>query len=281
MSNATYKRMYIAHIKTILTEFFSNAQYETMALQMMQLVEQAVLQDNHKFYSNEQFQNAMTENVLQSGYTIPGIKTLMQSRTQYLQNTSEISAVAPTISNIQNQYMNAQTAIITTQVSDATQVFLGYRYNTNQAFTRITMYDDGLHDDGAAEDGIYGVSVPLSADNLQFYIYAENESAGKFAPQRAEHEFYIFDATSSINISLSDRQFVIYPQPASGHVFIQGQGNSIINNVSISDLSGRWLLQESFVNKSALAGLDVSLLSDGLYLLSINNQMPIKLLITK
>ena len=42
------------------------------------------------------------------------------------------------------------------------------------------MFDDGAHGDGAAGDGVYGVTIPTSAKDMHYYIYADNELAGKF-----------------------------------------------------------------------------------------------------
>lgn len=279
MSNAMYKRMYHAHVKTILNEFFSNNQYETTAVQMMQLVEQAVLQDNHKFYSNEQFQNAMTDNILQSGYTIPGIKTLMQARVSYLQSTPELQATQPEIASILNQYISTQTASITANVSNATNVYIGYRFNTSQAFTRIAMFDDGQHNDGAAGDGIYGAIITLLSDYMQYYVYAENENAGIFSPQRAEHEFYQFDATSSVTEVFPKTKYTIYPLPAANSVTINSSDYSLLNQILVFDLTGRSIIVKHIAAHSYI--LDTTNLQEGLYLVSVNGNTPIKLFIVR
>jgi hypothetical protein len=52
------------------------------------------------------------------------------------------------------------------------------------------MYDDGMHQDGAAGDHVYGVQLVLNCYELEYYIYADNNLAGIFSPQRAEHEFF-------------------------------------------------------------------------------------------
>ena len=52
------------------------------------------------------------------------------------------------------------------------------------------MFDDGAHSDGAAGDGVYGATIPVGASEIQYYIYADNNDAGKFSPQRAEHEYH-------------------------------------------------------------------------------------------
>jgi hypothetical protein len=74
-------------------------------------------------------------------------------------------------------------------------VFLGYRANERLACTKTPMFDDGLHGDGAAGDNVYGASINVSNVFMQYYVYAENNNIGQFAPERAEHEFYSLNAT--------------------------------------------------------------------------------------
>ena len=49
--------------------------------------------------------------------------------------------------------------------------------------------------------GIFQTTIPVKATYTEYYIYSENDNAGKFAPQRAEHEFHNFTATS-VNTSV-------------------------------------------------------------------------------
>lgn len=69
-------------------------------------------------------------------------------------------------------------------------VTLAVRYGIAGPFTKYTMFDDGNHNDGAAGDNIFGAEFTLNSSIAQYYIYAENSSAGMFSPERAEHEFY-------------------------------------------------------------------------------------------
>ena len=52
------------------------------------------------------------------------------------------------------------------------------------------MYDDGQHGDGTAGDGVFGASVKIEGQTLQYYIFAENAQAAALSPERAEFEFY-------------------------------------------------------------------------------------------
>jgi hypothetical protein len=84
------------------------------------------------------------------------------------------------------------TAWITARVTNVSPsaVYLGWRNGSTGKFVRVVMADDGLHNDSAAGDNIYGASLIVSSLQVQYYIYAENANAGIFSPERAEYEFY-------------------------------------------------------------------------------------------
>ncbi|HRD38560.1 MAG TPA: lamin tail domain-containing protein, partial [Bacteroidia bacterium] len=92
-------------------------------------------------------------------------------------------------------------------------VYLGYRFSNTLKFQRISMFDNGLHNDGASGDNVFGATFTMTASQAQYYVYAENNNAGKFAPERAEHEFYNLIAIQTatlgqvkINEFLADNQ---------------------------------------------------------------------------
>lgn len=197
MNNSAYKRMYIAHIKTIVNDFFVNNSYQTIATQLQTLIDTAVLNDVNKKFTYSQFQNAMNSNINVGSYSVPGLINLMSNRVSYLQTTSEFIQNQPVISNvlpnITNPAINANVTI-NANVSGATVVYLNYRFDEISKFNKVVMYDDGLHNDGNANDNVYGASFVIQTYKTYFYIYAENANAGKFSPERAEHEFYTIQA---------------------------------------------------------------------------------------
>jgi hypothetical protein len=197
VGDAFRKKMYVAHMRTIANEFFANNNYETTAAQMQALVDTAVQSDTNKFYTYTDFQNGMTANVASGTDTIPGISTLMDARVAYLQSTVDFNYSTPSISSVipdNSSPSYNSTVTITTTVTNATAVYLGYRFDQEKKFVRIPMYDDGAHNDGASGDNVYGGSFVMNAVRAQYYIYAENTNAGMFSPERAEHDFYTLNA---------------------------------------------------------------------------------------
>ena len=201
-SSDRYKRMYIAHMRTILNEQFANNDYYNRALQLQQLINADVNADPNTFYSVAEF----TENTNSSvgvNYVI-GVSELMNPRVAFLQNLLEFTATPPVVSNISSNpiaVLPHTSVSITANISNSSYVYLGYRFNFADKFEKVQMYDDGLNGDGAAGDGIYGATINVDARDIQYYIYAENNDAGIFSPERAEKEFHQLPVVSGLVIN--------------------------------------------------------------------------------
>ncbi len=193
LSSQTTKQMYVAHMRTILNENFGNNAYYTTAQALQSLINTSVNADVNKFYTYTQYQNNLTTDVSSGMTSAPGITNLMNARNTYLMSQSDFLATPPTITNIVPSAVTPalnSTVTINANITSATSVYLGYRYAITDIFTKTPMFDDGNHNDGAAGDNVYGTSIAVNAAFIQYYIYAENNVAGMFSPERAEHEFY-------------------------------------------------------------------------------------------
>ena len=188
-SSDRYKRMYVAHMRTILNEQFVNNSYSTRALALQQLIDTEVNTDPNTFYSYTDF----TDNTSTSVANIIGISELMIARASHLQGLAEFTAVPPVVTNISISPTNVlphTTINITAQISNSNYAYLGYRYTFADKFEKLQMYDDGMHGDGTAGDGVYGATINVDARDVQYYFYAENTDAGIFSPERAEKEYH-------------------------------------------------------------------------------------------
>jgi hypothetical protein len=128
----------------------------------------------------------------------------MDARNTYLQSTTEFSQTAPNLTNPNAGPLpisNGNVINFHVEASNETEVWVGYRHDITHRFTKLPMYDDGLHDDGGADDGVYGAQTNAVGTYVQFYYYAQNNNAGIFLPARAEHEFLkVLYSTSSPGI---------------------------------------------------------------------------------
>ncbi len=195
----TYKKMYLAHVKTIVNENFSNGAYMLKAQSLYNTIDSAVQNDPNKLSTYAQFQSNITTDVNSGGPgpmggSAPGIQNLMNTRATYLMSRSDFTAVEPSITNVSTS--NATPSLgsqvyITAEVSDEDDVYLGIRDSVQAMFSRVPMFDDGMHGDGSVNDGVYGAEVSMTTALKQYYIYAENATIGKFSPVRAEHEYHL------------------------------------------------------------------------------------------
>ena len=200
-----YKRMYLAHCKTILLENFDNSSYYTTGQTLQSLIDASVQADGNKFYTYNNFIDNLTTDIGgggpgPGGANSTGITNLMDGRSSYLLGLTDFTQTQPTISNIGTSVVSPvvnDDISITATIADENAVYLGYRAELGAPFTRVEMFDDGAHDDGAANDGVYGVAINITSLFTQYYIYAENSNIGKFSPVRAEHEYYTITATST------------------------------------------------------------------------------------
>lgn len=249
----TYKRMYLAHIKTMVLENFDNGTYFSTGQALQTLIDADVQADNNKFFSYSNFLDNLESDISgggggPGGGGTPGIANLMDGRAEYLLGLSDFTAPEPTITNISlssNTPVIGDLITVTANVTDAQLITLRYRSETGAPFAQIEMFDDGAHNDENANDGIYGADIDLSSTITQYYIYAENDIIGKFSPARAQHEYYQI-AANSTNTQIGD--LVINEFMASNDATVSDQNEEfddwieLYNNGSTSiDISGYFL----------------------------------------
>lgn len=209
LSNARYKKMYLAHCKTILEDNFANTnQYIADGQVLQSVIDGAVQADVNKFYTYANFTSNINNDITTGGGpgggTTPGISNLMVGRYSYIMGQTEFSAVQPSI----NAITLSNTVPFIGDIIDATATiinenyaYLGYRSQPHAPFVKVEMFDDGNHNDGAAGDDVFGAELPIESGLVEYYLYAENGTIGKFSPTNAEHEFYTI---SSIPITIGD-----------------------------------------------------------------------------
>lgn len=207
LSNPTFRKQYVAHMKTIIAENFANNWYLTRALELQAIVDSRVQADANQYASYGGF----LDNLNSSLGTIPGITELMDARITYLKNHPQMRYSAPLISNVSHapQVVDAlaDVAFVAT-VNNATTVKLAYRHNKIDRFTKVEMFDDGNHADGAASDGVFGVTIQAASTDLHYYVYAENANAAAFLPPRAEFEDSVIAVISTNSSALVINEFM-------------------------------------------------------------------------
>lgn len=186
------RRMYLAHIRTIIEENFMNQEYYIRAEALKAMIYQDVINDENKFYSDADFITNITDQVSLVSSICPGITQLMDARSEYLSSYQGYSG-EPEIYNISNSsegLIFSNDVWINAEIDDATYAQVSYRFGNNQRFLSVEMFDDGNNNDGSAGDGVYGCKIEGCSNSVDYYFYADNDIAGVFSPSRAAYEFY-------------------------------------------------------------------------------------------
>jgi hypothetical protein len=204
LSRPMFKRMYTAHFKTIMEEHINNGYYMERAETMHDLIAPFVETEPYPHYEYDDFESNLYENVGFWADLRPGLQALMDPRADFIAGLPEFMATQPTISSVTvapEIPLPFSDVTVTTEVTDAEYVQFAYRYGEHDYFIWEEMFDDGLHGDGAAGDGIYGIVIPVFGTPVQYYFYAENDAAGKFLPIRAAHEYFTLSPEKGLVIN--------------------------------------------------------------------------------
>lgn len=270
LNNTLLKKMYVAHMKTILNEQITNGAYLSRALELQAIIDAYVLADPNKFYTYANFIANINTAVGGSGpppnQQIVGITQLMEARKTYLFGLAEFTAAQPTLNSPQilPQIIHiGDLAQVNINASDATEVWFAYRSNELPAFQTLRLYDDGLHNDGQANDGVFGNDVLIESSLFEYYFFAVNSQAAAFLPERAANTFYAHQITGGlvINEFMADNNSIIADQDGDYDDWIE-----LYNNSGQDIQLGGYFLSDNLNNPQKWIFPD-TLLPDGAYLI--------------
>ncbi|MCP4311284.1 MAG: T9SS type A sorting domain-containing protein [Bacteroidetes bacterium] len=272
--NSRWKKMYMAHMKTLMEENISNSWYRERAGELQSHISESVQSDPNKFFSYDQSVDNLDNSVGKS----VGISELMDARATYLNSTAYFQLTQPEVSGISHLPAllepNSDVTILAT-ILNADYVVLGYRELLGGRFEKIEMADDGLHNDGIAGDGIWGVTLPMGTI-LEYYIYAENADAGIFSPARAEYEFHTLTTSGDIVINefMASNDFTAADQNGEFDDWIELYNNSSsalsLNGYFLSDDAGepgKWEFPDTIIAAGAylVVWADNDILQQGMH----------------
>ena len=198
LNDPHYRKIYSAHMRTIIEESLDTAQIRANIDNLQSLAYNAASQDNNKVFTMNEYYNN-TESAIWAAFNwgFGGVLSTVNERKQFLLNHPEISLIPPQISNV---YVN--NGLVTAEVFNANSVeIMATTSEYNSKFNSFSMFDDGTNGDLLANDGIYTADLPyqFSGFDVKFYIRSENDDAIKLSPQRAEYEFYTYSYISNVS----------------------------------------------------------------------------------
>jgi len=189
LKNPQYRKIYIAHLRTILYDNFIDNSYEQRAKELRKMIHQAYNNDKFKTYTMADFERSLYSTVGKRS-KIPGIYSLMSKRGKFLKKHPELTIIPPTIGSIEfeqrKQYSNIMVKDFKIRVrveNKASKVKIYYRYQESDVFTLLNLSDNGENYDANANDQIYsGVIDSKGNESIEYYVVAENARAIGFDP---------------------------------------------------------------------------------------------------
>ncbi|MCX8107751.1 MAG: CotH kinase family protein, partial [Verrucomicrobiae bacterium] len=188
------RQRYLAHMRTVIEEYFNPPTMTAMIDRFVALSLTAIAADPKKGYTSM----ATYSNDLNS------LKTFITNRYKFLTNHAELKLVPPRITSVdfpasfpvgQIPYVTAR--VVPNGTDGIDSVWLYHRGKSYGKFTCVRMFDDGVHGDGDAGDGVFGAQTGdyPAGTKVRFYIEARSGNSSKtssFSPPRAEHETWSY-----------------------------------------------------------------------------------------
>jgi hypothetical protein len=245
------RQRYLAHMRTVLQEYFNPTVMIPLINQYSALSVTAIAADPKKGYTS----------MIVYTNDLNALKTFVTQRFTFLTNHAELKPVppdivavyAPTSSPTASEipYVTAEVRAHGTNGLDS--VWLYHRGKPYGRFAAVQMFDDGAHQDGAADDDVFGAATTNypAGTKARFYVEARSANPVKaacFAPRRAEQETYSYRVAIT---TASNTPIVINELMASNTGTLadpQGEYDDWIELRNVTDqevdLTGRYLSDE-------------------------------------
>lgn len=193
------RQRYLAHMRTVLSEYFNPVYMTQLINQFHALSIDAVIADPLKGYTMATYTNDLV-----------ALKTYITNRYNYLITHAELTPLQPNINSVTGPTATVYATNVPTIKANVTSngssgvgsVWLYFRDKPYGRFTVRQMFDDGAHGDGVAGDNVYGANTTnfLAGNKIHYYVEARATNAAqaaRFAPARAEIETYNYSVALS------------------------------------------------------------------------------------
>jgi len=182
-----YRKMYVAHIKTMLNEYFKSGKYKSSAQQVQSSIDYYVKSDENKLYEYELFKKNINETVPVGKQSIIGIAELMEARTIKLLEHPLMSKKDPKVDMLTHKSTTDSTIVVQVRVDEAENVYLFYKEQALGVTNKVLMYDTGENGDIIADNKTYSVELPK--DQVKYYfVVAEGEKTATVFPAKGSND---------------------------------------------------------------------------------------------
>lgn len=189
LSNELWRKIYVAHMRTMLEEQFLSGAFVKRAQELQRLLDPIVQKDVNKLYDYEAFRLNIDTTAKADKSNIIGLAQLMNRRAAFLAEHPLFQKEPPKVLEVKH-LIQKDGLLITARTDNARRVWLFYRQGNQGLFQRVEMRDDGASGDGAPADNVWGYLLS-AGKGLQYYLVAEDERNATLSPRRAAMECHV------------------------------------------------------------------------------------------
>ena len=187
LANDLYRKMYLAHIKSIVKEQFASGKYKARAQQIQSSIDYYVKSDEQRLYAYDQFKMNLNQTVPVGKQSIIGITELMDERAKKLMEHPLMQKEDPKISSVLHKAATDSTVVVQARIEKAEKVFVFYKQHQVGRTFKVEMNDNG--ENGDAEAGDKTFSVAIDKDKIRrYFIVAEADKTASTHPAKASFE---------------------------------------------------------------------------------------------
>jgi len=189
LANDLYRKMYVAHMKTMVEEQFANGKYKTRAQQVQSSIDFYVKSDEQKLYNYEDFKANLNQTVPVGRQNIIGITELMEGRAKKLMEHPLMLKEVPQVSSVYHKTSSDSTIIVQARCTKAEKVYLFYKLHTTGRTFKVEMNDMGEQGDNTADDFTYTVELDKNLIT-RYFIVAESDKTATVNPAKGSFAMY-------------------------------------------------------------------------------------------
>jgi hypothetical protein len=191
------RQRYLAHVRTILDESFNSTITDTIIDFYSKMIDSYVKSDPKKIYTYSNFTSEVT-----------AIKNFVKNRKNYYLSNAEVNRIGASITNvifkagetdfsIPDSTQEVKVSCKVVADSGISKVYLYYDKGLAGNFNKVEMSDDAQHNDGQANDGVFGGIIPAHSKGkyVRFYVEAianDVVATRSYSPAGAEHDVYFY-----------------------------------------------------------------------------------------
>lgn len=224
-ADATYKRIYLRQLARMLREGFDTASMQARIQELAGIIRPDVYSDPNKFYSNTDFENALSKSVSTGQTTVLGLTDFVTRRVAYLR------PVLDTYARPADLRINEVMSVNTSTLKDAAGNYKPWVEIHNLGPGTVDLSSLYLTD-SSANPTKWALPAGKLADGQHLVLWLDGDTSqgdthAPFALQAAGGTLYLY-YTTDVSSGCTIIDSVDYPELSAGHSYIR-LGDSGLN----------------------------------------------------